>query len=87
MYNAQWSFSPLDTLSICLNTVFGQSRGEGPTYILSGDRIWRETAERNFRFFYYAKNLENSGEIHSKFSSFILKFVDFPNADDCLWKL
>ena len=55
--------SPIDTLSICLNTVFGQSRGVGSLYISSVYRIWSETAERNFGFLTRLKRLEISGEI------------------------
>ena len=47
--------SPIYTLSMCLHTVFGQCRGVGPLYILSGYRIWQETAERNFGFLYSVK--------------------------------
>ena len=42
--------SPLDTLSICLDTstVIDRTRGIGQLYKTTGYRIWPETAERNF---------------------------------------
>ena len=55
--------SSKDPLSICLNTVFGQSRGVGSLNISSIYRIWSETAERKFGFLTRLKRLEISGEI------------------------
>ena len=55
--------SPLDTLSICSDTVIGQYMGKGQIHITSGYRIWLQTAERNFNVLNYAIKTINIWEI------------------------
>ena len=52
----------MHTLSISLNTVMDQSRGiVGQRYISSGNRIWRETAARNFGSLTMLKTMDFTG--------------------------